>query len=515
MLQECFKGQKSAHKAKVIRPLTNLDVYHSSLHALGYARGTIVACRYGIPPHVVEKSHDAAKAVQDTVYRAVALTVLDHPRLQVGLLDENSRRPKWIELESIDLDYHIDWMVVGPSEDYAARVQEVTHERADSSFGEVESRPGWNLSILQQEGHAFLDAIFCWNHAALDGVSGKLFHETLLRHLNSVQVTQDLTGLRDTTLQLPSVADRFPPPPEKIGKFPVTLGFALSTAWRELKPACLVSAVPSQARWAPIQATPHGTESSTLYIEPTTFTGVLDACRKHQTTITALLNTLVAVSLALQLTGDKVPHGERADALSAMTPIDLRRFMPSKPKKYPWHEPSATMDNEMTLAYHTFDTPLLTSIRQVASSSSSAGDAMARLEPTVWTVAACVRRDINDILDSGLRNSPLGLMGLVADWRAQHASEARKPRAYAFGVSNLGAIDGRSTGDGDGGWAITRAMFGSGAVVTSTAFTIAAISVKGGDFCVNVSWQVGTVDAAFGEQLARDMEGWLRYLAKR
>ncbi|KAM0309229.1 hypothetical protein ACHAPQ_012594, partial [Fusarium lateritium] len=130
---------------------------------------------------------------------------------------------------------------------------------------------------------------------------GKILHQSLLRNLNDPRVLQKLPNLKGNTLQLESVADRFPPPPEKLIKIPISWGFALSTVWKELRPPFLVSNDPTQASWAPIKEEPYRTEFRTFSIDDATVKKVIEKCRAHKTTITGLLHALPLASLALQL----------------------------------------------------------------------------------------------------------------------------------------------------------------------------------------------------------------------
>jgi hypothetical protein len=134
---------------------------------------------------------------------------------------------------------------------------------------------------------------------------------------------------------------------------------------------------------------------------------------------------------------------------------------------------------------------------------------MAQLEDIVWSAAVQARQDIQKKLDKGMNNDPLGLMGLVKDWRVQKKQQLKKPRVGAWGVSNLGTMDGDVEGSG---WKVERAVFQLSCEVTSPVFHISSISVKGREMCVDVSWQEGVVDAEIGVKLAADMEAWLRFL---
>lgn len=468
--------------------------------------GTIVASRYTLPTSLVKA--DSINNAKGVLHRAVALTVLEHPLLQVGLVNEDSSRPDWVELKSIDLDWHVKWESVGSSEDYDARLNQAISRQLDTWFTDLDTRPGWRISVLHhQEDARSLDVVFSWNHASLDGVGGKMFQQALLRNLNDPRVNEEMATLKKSVLELPSVADKFPPPPESVRSFPLTLGFTLSTVWRELRPPFLVSKDARHAAWSPVRevaAAAYRTVFRPFFIDAGTLQNILSRCRKHKTTLTGLLHALPLASLSQQLSP------EEADTLYSITALDLRRFMPLKPKGYPHYEPANTMDNEMTLQDHYFDGKLLADIRSKSQGLVSETEVLAALEDTLWSVAARTREEIQAKLDGDATNDLLGLMKFVGDWRPEFRKKLRKPRVGAWGVSNLGAIDG-----GTGGWRMERAAFQLSAEVGAPVFHISAISVKGRELCVDVSWMEGTVEEGIGEKLARDMETWMRCLGAR
>ncbi|KAJ4271516.1 Alcohol acetyltransferase [Fusarium torreyae] len=474
---------------KVIRPLSNL-----------------------LPENLAEGS---LEAVQDAFHRAMALTVLEHPILQVGILNEDSAVPSWIELKSVNLGNHISWQEVKASESYDACLKEAIRNQLDSWFLDVETKPGWRISMLWPEGTLqSLDVIFCWNHTNFDGVAGKILHRSLLSNLNNPRVGQEPPNLNGNVLQLESVADKFPPPPEKLIKIPISLGFALSTIWKELRPPFLVSSDPTQASWAPILEEPYRTEFRTFSIDDATLKKVIDKCRAHKTTMAGLLHALPLASLALQLGEDQKHYKKEAKSMYAITALDTRRFIPANTEAYPWHVPSTTMDNQMTICDHLFDEKLVGEIRRKGSDASSEDEIMTRLEDIVWSAAVQARQDIQEKLDRGMSNDPSGLMNFVKDWRVQKKQQLKKPRVGAWGVSNLGTLNGEVEGSGSG-WEIERAVFQLSCELTSPVFHISSISVKGKELCVDVSWQEGVVEAEVGDKLASDMEAWLRFLGAR
>ncbi|KAJ4131039.1 Alcohol acetyltransferase [Fusarium equiseti] len=493
----------ATREPRVIRPMSNLELYHSALHTLRHSCGTAVTCRYGLPEHL---TGGGLQSIQDVFHRAVALTVIEHPMLQVGILNEDSATPSWIELDTVNFDEHISWREIKASVNYATSLEKAIGNQLDTWFTDVEIKPGWRISVLYPEGSLkSLDVVFCWNHTNFDGVSGKILHQSLLRNLNDPKV--DKERLKNNVLHLESVADRFPPPPEKLIKIPISWGFALSTVWKELRPPFLVSHDPTQANWVPIREEPYRTMFRTISIDNATLKKVIDKCRSHQTTITGLLHALPLASLSLQLAEGKKHHKKEASSMYAITALDTRRFVPTKSEAYPWHIPSTTMDNEMTLCDHMFDENLVSDIRTKVKGVSSDQDTMTQLEGIVWSAAAQARKDIQHKLDQGMNNDPLGLMGLVKDWRTQKKQQLKKPRVGVWGVSNLGTMDGEGSG-----WKIERAVFQLSCEITSPVFHISSMSVKGKEMCVDISWQEGVIDAEIGDKLASDMEAWLRFL---
>jgi hypothetical protein len=423
--------------------------------------------------------------------------------MQAGLVDEDSSRPNWIQLDFIDLTRHVTWETAAGA-DYEVQFRKSLQEQLHTWFTELSSRPGWRIHVLRQrDSSRHLDVIFCWHHAFFDGMSAKIFHQTLLKNLNDAKAQELVPGLDNTVLKLVDTAKQFPPPPETLRKINVTLGFTAAMVWRELKPPFLVRENPTDANWAPIRSEPYGTESRLIIIDAGTLKKLLAACRKHQTTLTGLLNALPLLSLSQQLDAKKVT------ALSSVLALDLRRFMPSRPRGYLWHVPDVTMDNEVTLVEQDFGTDIIQDIRSKAASASSAEEVIAKVEDTAWAVAVSTRGDIQRKLESDLKNDLLGLMTFVKDWREQMRSKLAKPRARSWGVTNLGVLD-RGSGD----WTIDRAVFRLSAEVNAPAFHISAVSVKGGDLCIDVGWQIGILDKAIGDKLAADIEAYLRYLAE-
>lgn len=436
---------------------------------------------------------------------AVARTVLEHPLLQVALVDEDSNRPGWAELGGIDLAHHIQWRVVTGTEEYDAVLEGTLQGQLDSRFPDIGKSPGWRVNVVRPEHEAVLDVIFTWHHSYSDGMGAKLFHEGLLGNLNSVATNKKSLPLEKRILKLGGVADKFTPPQQSLGKYTITLPYAVSNAWRELLPPILVPDSPTAAFWAPIPSRPTKTQIRGFTVGHLVLQKVLATCHANGTTLTGLFHGLVLVSLAGQLSED------RAAGFAASTARDMRPCTPAEQPLCPWVDPKQTIVMNISLILHEFGVKEVARVREGIRAASETVDGMDALAETVWSVAKDTREKIQRDVETGLRNTPVGLAHLESDWRAHFKTALKKPRTHSWIVTNLGVMEG--VGDGTG-WVIRKARFSLSAWATGPAVQICVVTVKGGDLAVDVTWQDGVVDAEVGEQVAADLEAWLGHFGR-
>ena len=475
--------------------------------------GTAVTCRYLLPDDVADMTRH--QDVQARFLCAVARTILDHPMLLVGLVGDKTKSPAYVRLDSINLDDMIEWRVVGSSEDYAATANACLSEQLDTKFTHLDTRPGWKITVLRSERSAFLDVQFVFRHTTSDGMGAKIFHQSLLEHVNNPDADPSQIGLEGSVLTLRHDHVHYPPPMERMGSFSLTPRFTVSTIWKELKPAFLAKKpTRTQLSWGPIKPGPAKTERRTIRIGADKATKILEACRAHQTTVTGLLHGIVFATLLWETRST----GYTASFHSG-TAMDLRRFMSAKPAGEPAIEmdPHKTIVNLMTVTGHDFDTATVEQLSKKMKKPD--GDkGMAHMEDVVWTVAKSVRAEIQAKVDQGLKNDVMALMKFVGDWRKEVARAAKKPRPETWQVTNLGVMDGAppcSTAEGASGWRIGRAVFSVCAETARPLFVFSAMSVKGGDMCVDATWQAELNDYVEGiaERLVPDLYGWLNYIA--
>ncbi|KAI1111501.1 hypothetical protein F5Y14DRAFT_310715 [Nemania sp. NC0429] len=532
-------------KLGVIRPLGNVECYEFHMLEMGFLGGTIVNCRYTVPASLAAPGLHEHVVAQVEV--ALARVVLEHPALRLEVTDADTRRPAWVAVDKIDFAHHIRWEdISGEDTSSTVRYGEMLRERIEKLLDEplvrIAGRPQWRVLLLfKKSAKPFLDIVFVYSHALGDGTSGKIFHQTLLRLLNasaspstptcmppSGEETETETSvpvLTGRVLRIPPTARPLPPPIEKMSRFTLSAKFALSTAWRELRPPGLAPSRSSHAHWAPIRPTPFRTRLRVFDIEPGVLRGILTATRTHKTTVTGLLHALVLVSMAAH-----IPASD-ATAFVGATALDLRRHVGAHG---PVSDPKRTMANYVSMMGHEYDEDLVCEVREALSSGKHEEDidgGHGALSPAlvglIWQCAARVRGEIQKRLDQGLKNDVVGLMKLVPDWRAQFRNEASKARPFSFVVTNLGVLDGAGTQpdkdveENSGGdspvaeyWTAEHSVFAISTEVCGAAFQVSPITVRGGALCVSCSWQDCVVDVKLGEAIVADLERWLRFLGR-
>ncbi|ORY61713.1 alcohol acetyltransferase [Pseudomassariella vexata] len=511
----CFHAKKGGEgqQAKVIRRFGNIECYCGSIHHLHIYYCCVVVCRYTIPTCL--SGDQIIPVVKERLERAVALTVLEHPLLQAGIDDEDSKRPAWVRLESIDLRNHIEWREAeDETKDFDVFVHNVTEMQHNTPFPNQDSQPGWKVTVLQPAvQREFVEVLFAWNHAHGDGTSGRVFHETLLRKLNTHSREEVGLALKEHILQLRQDTP-FTPSQEMLLKFPMSPAYALSTGWKELRPAVFAKDSATHANWAPIKKLPYSSRFKGITVDSETLQKVLVLCRQHQTTLTGLLHALCLISVA-----NRLPK-EQAPGFKSVTPFCLRRFLDPKQSECHSIDPDNIFANLVSSRHHAFNIDLLEKLRtQLEGATTGAQTAVDELQETMWAAAVSVRQDLVKRINANLKNEAVGLLKFVGDWNTEWKSQMKKARELTWEVSNIGVIDGKLVRsdenlDPEGSWTIERAIFSQSAFVPGPALGVNPISVKGGSLCITCTWQGGIIDAKLGEGLIFDLGNWLHDLGK-
>ncbi|KAI8951101.1 alcohol acetyltransferase-domain-containing protein [Xylaria longipes] len=537
MGEQPWRRDASTADARVIRQLGANESYQIALQNLDQMRANILTYRYKIPPSLV--SPERQRELMDTFERAIAQVILKHPVMHIGLVGEDTNKPSWVRLDRMDLQKHIQWLVVdGGAKEFQEVFLSTCYRQLDSKFTDYLKTPGWRVKVLRQRSDDFIEVLLVLNHTNMDGGSAKTFHRDLLQNLHDDPQAPRNDLLRDHVLTLPENSTAtLSPPAEDLVQFPMETRQMLKFLQEEVRtPAARYPKTPTQAHWAPIEAAPYKTQFRTITIPHDVLAALLQACRHHKTTLTGLLHAFILVSLA------PILEPSAAAGFECLTAMNLRRFLPSNHPSYPWFDPEHAMGNYVTIVDHVLGEDLVAQIRSKTSLDgtdcrvSRSGVLMDRL----WSVARGIRRDIEHKLETGLKNDMVGYWRIIGDWRAQLSEEARKPRRTSWVITNLGLIGGNPmqaplssppvssfpSSLVDGGldnaqerdsqhtWSSTRAQFIMCANVVSSAFGIATASVKGGDFIITCTWQDCVVDVHTGDAFVNNLESWLNFAAR-
>ncbi|KAF5542081.1 hypothetical protein FNAPI_10064 [Fusarium napiforme] len=487
-----FFGQKSSRspdeEVRILRKLSPNECFQSAQHLLGIYIGCALSCRYVIPEALLALDTDSFKHRIETAF---ARAILQHPALTVGRIDDDTKTPLWVRLDRIDFNNHITWCE--PSEDTENSLLDVLEWQVNNPYLNLERQPCWRAVILRTLGSKFMDVVFAWDHSAGDGKSGKILHDTFLACLNTPESTS--ITLQDRSFDVPVTPHT--PPMDQLINLPISPGYILSELSREFLPG--LSSKPHAATWAPIFAKPAKTRLTWMRVTKEAFPSVLDACRTHETTLTALLNTLLMISIATRLSEDK------ARSFSSGTPICFRQFQDGKSEI----DCNKTIMNCYAYWPFVFEKGLVAKIRQQFNDAKANPELHSNLEYAVWDVAKTIREGLLSKLSQGTKNDTVGLAKFIGDWPSYFRGLS-KTREHAFEVSNLGVIQGNN--DGKDEWSIDGASFAQSSPSFGAALTINVISTKGGELVISNAWQDGTVDDQFARGVSSDIEVWLNRL---
>ncbi|KAK7932168.1 alcohol acetyltransferase-domain-containing protein [Apiospora marii] len=451
------------------------------MHSLNVYYGCALTCRYAIPAAFRGEAEE--DALREHFEKAVALAVLDHPLLQVGLADESTKDPVWVRLDRIDLGHHIQWQTVPTDVDVKssrsssatttatgsmidALLEDMIKAQHDLPYPDLETRPGWKMVVVRAPDLDYLEAFFGINHANADGESAKFFQQTLLEKLNllAAATVSSSPALSNLDLQ------------EHILTLPVMPASKFTPAHEALVD------LPLPCPGAPQRPVPIRTALRLVHVEAAALQRVLEACRRHDTTLTGLIQAMSVVSLAMRTPAATPPQNgnsekqkkKRLAPLILGTPVSMHRYI--RPEACPKpQDRGRVMVNSVTYCFHHYHGQRLATLydlagRVVRDNAAAAqahdeekqqgpvtavGDAdietnALRLEDALWEQAARVRRQLARKLAKGTRNDLTGLLRFIPDFRVRMAEEmaAQGPRDVTLEVSNLGVIDGSGSGGG-------------------------------------------------------------------
>ncbi|KAL3425355.1 hypothetical protein PVAG01_02146 [Phlyctema vagabunda] len=458
----------------MIRSLGNLEKYSAARHNLGFYRSVACTARY-----IVDEN---AGVLATNIEAAVAQTIVKHPALRCGIINEEGKDPSFVRLDSIDLSQCIEYRTVlaSTAAGYETGFVKILENQHDQLWPDLGRRPGWKVVIVQAEVSKTIDIIFSFHHSIADGVSGRVFHATLQGAL--LKNIKDESKLQDHVLQLPGSVDLVPSI-EQLVDFKLSWSFFLREIWNSIKPVWLSPAQSLPWTGAPISLPSlkdYHSRILAISLPAEAVTAILAACRVEKATLTGLLHGLILASLSSRL--------PEASSFAASTPYSLRSISGSSPTDEICSQTSAMST--------TYDSKTVSEIRSASLRSELLGEKM-------WDVARRFKSSITAELASLPMDSSIGLLSYVSDMHKYFVSKLGKAREGTFEVSNINSFNNSSK---DGKWIIERLLFTQCGMVAGNAMSFNVASVIGGPLTISATWQDGIVEESLVEAVIQDLE---------
>ncbi|KAG6167033.1 hypothetical protein E4U51_003137 [Claviceps purpurea] len=520
------------------------------------------------PTSVSLSSRPTTHITPSLLYAALERLILAQPMLHVGILDQHTNAARFCHIPHVDLAHHVSFSTLhcNSEQEYDEAISALHAQHHDQRFVDVARRPAWRIEVVEAQGEAAQafsraglraqDVVFAYHHALLDGTSGRMFHEDLLRQLNQLVCEREA---EHNDLPAAAALRSIPLPPAGLpalqALIPASLSpiFAVKSLWTELAPAMLCSRPPPPWHAAPIDLSrPYVTRTIPVSVPRGLLDRLLAACRSHGTSLTGLVHVLTLVSLTARL------PAQDAVLFCAATPISLRPYLPR----------DLHLENMLsvlvTTHFYDFAAPEIALLRSqlgASSSSSSSSSSSLSLSPKaltslVWSLAHDMKAHLTTRTSTLPNNDLTSLLRFVPDWFAYLRKKDGQPRRESWELSNIGVLDpgsssGFGTGTGTGSvsspqkqqqkqdadaaspspqqhtppsprhqensatpstplFTISRAYFTNGAMPVGPPFGLGLASVSRGPLTIGLSWQEGVVPASLMRGLADDLEEYVR-----
>ena len=446
-----------------------LEQYSTARHQAGFYLNVAVTASYVLP----DTFHLSLKHY---VYHACESLIAEHPALSAIPAADDTQQPYFVRLPQIDLDRTVSFKVgeLGGSSAVTEdgnpvpdpELQALLERQHNTPFSAPDTY--WRLCVLTDPSNPRrFTAAFVFHHALGDGTSGKAFHQTFLRALESA-ATQSMEP--NSLIRSPSRP--MLPNIEQIHPMPLSLWFLTKKIFQ-----AKVYSPRHPGLWSggKIQ-----TEGSTLVrlvsFSRSLVTSLRKVCRGEETTITALLQTSLARSLFVHLP-------DHYTYLNCSGAISCRRWLPDE------------ITDEVIGVY-------VTDLEESYTRTATLGDAGTDVFP--WAEARRSRQTIQAALQRKGRDGGPNLLRYVSNFQQEICySKLGCERDKSYEVSNIGAL---SCEFGPEKPRIEGMVFSQCASVIGNAIGVSVVT--GGDGCMvlAVTWQEGVVDTA----LVEDSIGYLR-----
>jgi len=437
-----------------------------------------VAATYTVPGSFLKSN-----ALENVIYSALREVMNHQPILGVTILDEATPEPKWTRLPTIDLGKIVkvvkktscdEWIQAGLREPFDV-VQDVPLWRIVATAGEEKA-----------DAASFSVGFFC-HHAIADGLSAGAFHLAFLDALNAL--IDGKIVLEDTAIvkvpKLPLL-----PSLEMKTVLPIEIFFAIK---KIVSTYVFSSEDPLEWSGTTISADSPRPPICNLrsFSLSVAVVRLLKRCREEKTSMTALLEVLVARKLAVLY-----PTHSR---FTGTIPFSLRKFTGHSDRDMGCYvsnlQPRFSAEEPPPWGY--------------ISCRSESEDSPEKDDGRLWESARAVKKLIAE-QTSTTTNQNVGLLKFVSDIPKLFYGMFDKKREHAFEVTNVGVLDG---GIGGGKAYFDRAQFNTGLSVYGDPYAISVASAKNGLMTVSLNWETGVVKDEDALELVRWLEDALKGLS--
>jgi hypothetical protein len=392
------------------------------------------------------------------VYQATETAIAEHPALSAIVADDHTQEPYFVRLPQLDLDRIVSFQDRKPG----LLATEANGEPApdldlQALLATEHNKPfktpdaSWRLCVLlDTEDECQFTVVFVYHHAIGDGSSGKAFHQTFLRGLGLTRNSEKTKSIILTPLipLLPNI--------ELVS--PMSLSFFYLA--KKLFQAKIYSRRPAGLWTGSKVLTPSQTRVRLVPFSRTLLRALRHLCHAQSTTITALLQTVIARAIFAHIPASFTQ-------LACTGALSCRRWLPA-----------VINDESMGVWVQGFE------------ESYSRDDLYAAAFP--WDEARRSRKTIQSVLEMKGKDASVNLLQFVDNYQEELClSKIGKEREGSFEVSNVGFVDSPADPEKP---SIKGMVFSQSASVMGNAIEVSAIT--GGDGCLvlSVSWQEGVVE---------------------
>lgn len=433
--------------------------------------------------------------VQDVFLKALSHCLQQHAVLWIVIRNAESNEPELEDVPQLDLKRHL--RILAPEIDGDIRItQRLLEHIHNEPLVDRHNIPQWRLYVLpvRRVSDGMMTeykVAFAASHALTDGISGFIFHSTLLDALRVTCQMPSNTGsihpTKPSDLKLPMSLDQAIP-------LPISWPYFWRIASQEVLPSIILrwmglDSTPTPDTWLGALNRPERGESRVLlqtavrvaFVSKQVLEGVLRACHKRNARLTGLLNRLAGYALA----GALARCAQNYSKFTVQTAIDLRSSIPGAGR---------TMANYFSTVC---ESVVIDTAERGRDFSFSNDD---------WEA---VRRS-SDLLkkkSSSSADQSIALLRYVNDIQGWTSRKGKSPRADSYTTSNLGVF--MNKGDTDDmsclGWNVKDIVLSQTGNGAGEPLSFNFSSVDNGPLSLVICWEPRTLGVSDEEAFVENI----------